>query len=179
MFDNAPMMAPLSFATMHACNSSSSEGKTISSVAPPLLYLRIPSENTRRSVELSELQVPASGLGIVTFGFEDRRDETRLRDAAAGSSKCSAVATASVVIVGCGFGVGRGSQMEGRDRMSVQRVTSRASREHHTGSRTATLCHRQSHSSGPQDFLGQPFPTLCNGCSCRVSLRLLSSGYCH
>lgn len=81
----------------------------ISSVAPISLYLRIPSENTRKSVELSELQAPASGLGIDIFGFEDRRDDVRLREVAAGSSKCSVVATASVVIVGGGFGVGRKS----------------------------------------------------------------------
>jgi len=102
LFDNPLMMVPLSFTTMHACNSSSSEEKIISSVVPLSLYLRIPSENTRKSVELSELQVPASGLGIEIFGFEDRRDDTRLRDAVAESSRCSVVTTASVVIVGGG-----------------------------------------------------------------------------
>lgn len=94
-----------------------------------MLYLRTPSENTRKNVELSELQVPASGLGIENLGFEDKRDEVRLRDAAAGSSKCSVVATASVVIVGGGFGVETESQMEVRDKLRVQRDTSRASRE--------------------------------------------------
>ena len=120
LFDNAPMIVPLSFTTIHACNSSSpKEEKIVSSVDPPSLYLRIASENTRNSVELSELQVPASGLGIDSFGFEDKRDDVRLRDAAAGSSKCSVVATASVVIVNGGFGVGKEGQQEVRDGLNI------------------------------------------------------------
>ena len=98
LFDNAQMMVPLSFATIHACNSSSSEEKTVSTVEPLSLYLRISSGNIKKSVELSELQVPASGLGIEILGFEDRRDDVRLRDAVAGSSRCSVVARASVVM---------------------------------------------------------------------------------
>ena len=99
LFDNAQMMVPLSFATIHGCSSSSSEEeKTTSSVAPLSLYLRIPSENTRKSVGLSELQVPASGLGIVIFGIDDKKDDARLRDVVAGSNRCSVVATASVVM---------------------------------------------------------------------------------
>ena len=104
LFDNAQTIAPLSFTTIHPCNSSSSEEeKIISSVAPLSTYVRIPSENTKKSVELSELQVPASGLGIEIFGFEDKRDGVRLRDAVGESSRCSVVATASIVIVGGGF----------------------------------------------------------------------------
>lgn len=109
LFDNAQMTAPLSFTAMHARSSSSiEEEKRIPSVAPPSLYLRIPSENTRKSVELSELQVPASGLGIEILEFEDKRDDVRLRDAIAGSSRCSVVATASVVMLVVGLVSGNG-----------------------------------------------------------------------
>lgn len=118
LFDNAPITVPLPPATTHACNSSSSEEeKIISSVEPLLLYLRMSLENTKKSVELSGLQVPASGLGIEIFGFEDKSDDVRLRDAAVGSNKCSVVATASVVIVGGGFGVRTGSKMEIRGKL--------------------------------------------------------------
>lgn len=124
LFDNAQTIVPLSFATIHACNSSSSEEeKMVSSMAPLSLYLRIPSENTRKSVELSELQVPANGLGIEVLGFEDKRDDVRLRDAVAESSKCSVVATASVVMSVAGSVLERKVQREVRDGLSVQRVT--------------------------------------------------------
>lgn len=66
----------------------------------------MPLENTRKNIELSGLQVPASGLGIEILGPEDERKYVCLRDAVVGSSKCSVVATASVAIVGGGFGVG-------------------------------------------------------------------------
>ena len=99
LFDDAQMMVPLSFTTIHGCSSSSSEEEKITSSVTPLSpYLRIPSENTRKSVELSELQVPASGLGVMILGFDDKKDDARLRDAVAGSSRCSVVATARVVM---------------------------------------------------------------------------------
>jgi len=135
LLDSAPMIVLLSFVTIHGCNSSSSGGKKITSSGAPLSpYLRIPSENTRKSVELSELQVPASGLGIEVFGPEDKRDDVRLRDAVDESSRCSVVATASVVIVGGGFGVGKEVLKERPRRLGVQRAASRA----------WGLCHRQS-----------------------------------
>ena len=105
LFDNAQMMVPLSFTTIHACNSSSSEEKTVSTAEPLSLHLRILSENTKNSVELSELQAPASGLGNGILGFEDKRDDVRLRDVVAGSSRCSVVARASVVMSVAGSAV--------------------------------------------------------------------------
>lgn len=149
LFDDAPITVPLSFVTTHACNSSSSEEeKMISSEEPPLLYLRMPLENTRKNIELSGLQVPASGLGIENFGLEDKRDETRLRDAAAGSNKCSVVATASVVIVGGGFGGGIEIQMEARqvrDKLeagnSTRHITCFAGPRHRQKPHRASLSH--------------------------------------
>ena len=130
LFDNAQMIVPSSLATIHACSpSSSEEEKIISSVEPLSMYLRIPSENTRKSVELSELQVPASGLGIEIFGIEDKRDDVRLRDVVAESSRCSVVATASVVMSVAGSVSEKKVKQEVRDNLSVQRDTSRASRE--------------------------------------------------
>ena len=116
------MIVPLSFTMIHACNSSSAEEKITPSIAPLSLYLRIPSENAKKSVELSELQVPASGLGMEIFGFEDKRVDVRLRDVVVESSRCSVVATASVVIVGGGFGLSKTARQAG-----VQRTRSRAS----------------------------------------------------
>ena len=130
LFENAPIIEPLSLTMIHGCSSSSSgEEKITFSTAPLSLYLLIPSANTRKSEVLSEFQVPARGLWIEILGFEDKRDEVRLRDAVAESSKCSVVATASVVIVGGEFGCRRrGSKMEKARQSTRGRVESRASR---------------------------------------------------
>ena len=118
LFENAPITEPLSLATIHACNSSSPEEEKIISPEVPLpSYFRISSANTRNNVELSELQAPASGLGIGILGVEDKKLVVRLRDAVAENTRCSVVATASVVIVGGEFSVGS----NGRDEIQSSR----------------------------------------------------------